>query len=128
MLNTSVLTLGRPRHALSRVRFIGPCPPLAPLPLTCISDRHSHPWCKRARRNGRRPFSSLMVHLPSSSMVGPCDGRASARVDHQRVGVRLGRCHMRHRRRYRVVGTLPVGDNSSTIHPSFSSRRHCKGI
>jgi hypothetical protein len=92
----SVLTLGHPCHALSRVRFIGPCPSLTPMPLTCVGSHLSRPWCRRARHNGRHPSSSPMVHLLSSSMISPCDGHASARVDHQHVSMRLGRRHVRH--------------------------------
>jgi hypothetical protein len=74
----SVLILRRPTsfhgHVLSRVCCVGSCPPLAPLPLTCISGHLSRPWCPRARRSGRRPSSLPMVWLPSSSIVCPCDG------------------------------------------------------
>jgi hypothetical protein len=89
-----VLILGCPRRALSRVRFVSPCPPLAPLPPPCVGAYLTRPWCPRAHRSGRCTSSSLMVPLPSSSMVGFCDGRALVRADNQRLNVRLGWHHV----------------------------------
>jgi hypothetical protein len=74
----SVLTLGCPRRALSRVHFVSPCSPFAPLPPPCIGTRLTHPWCRCAHLSGRCPSSSPMVPLPSSSRIGFCDGHASA--------------------------------------------------
>jgi hypothetical protein len=81
-----VLNLGRPRHALSRVCFIGPRSPLTPLPPPCVGACLTRPWFRRARRSGR---------CPSSSTVGFCDDCAPAQADHRRLGVRLGRRHVR---------------------------------
>jgi hypothetical protein len=92
----SVLILGHPHRALSRFHFISPCPSLAPLPLPCIGARLTRPWCPRAHHSGRCPSSSSMVPLSSSSTVGFCNRHAPAWVDHQRLGVRLGRHHMQH--------------------------------
>jgi hypothetical protein len=146
-LSPLVLTLGLPLCALSGVHFVSPCPPLAPLPLTCIGSHLCRPWCYSAHLNGCRRLPP-MVCLPSSSTVGPCDRRASARVDHQHVGLQLGR-HLAGRGQlagailsaalrwlqhlrvlllwsHCVVWTLPVGDLFDTIHPSCSSLCHCK--
>jgi hypothetical protein len=35
-------------------------------------------WCSCARRSGQRPSSSPMEQVPSTSIVGPRDARASA--------------------------------------------------
>jgi hypothetical protein len=110
----SVLTLGCPCHALSRVCFISPCPPLAPLPPPCIGTCLTHPWCHRARHSGRSLSLPLMARLPSSSRVA--------------CAHRLQHLHVLLLQSHGVVGTLPVGDLFGTIHPSFSSRCNCKGV
>jgi hypothetical protein len=94
-LSPSVLTLWCPHRALSRVRFVRPCPPLAPLPLPCVGVHLPHPCCCCPHRSGRCPSSSPMVPVPSSSTVSFCDGPALARVNHQRLAMWLGRRHVR---------------------------------
>jgi hypothetical protein len=78
-LSLSVLTPWCPHCVLSRVRFVGPCPPPAPLPPPCVNARLPCPCCHCPRRSGRCSSSSSMVPVPPSSTVGFCDGRALAR-------------------------------------------------
>jgi hypothetical protein len=133
----SVLTLVLPGRALSRVCFISPCPPLTPLPLMCTGSRLSRLWSPRTCRNGRRPSSSPMVRLPSSSTCDACNlqGRQRAPTSVTIAGAissatldRLQHLWVLLLRSHRVVEILPVGDLSDTIHPFFSSHHNCKGV
>jgi hypothetical protein len=95
----SVLTLWRPRCALSSICFIGLCQPLTPLPLPCVGTRLPCPCCRRPHHGGCCLSSLPMVPVPSSSTVNFCNGRALARANHQRLTMRLGRRHV-HRLRH----------------------------
>jgi hypothetical protein len=66
----SVLTLGCPHRALSRVHFVRSCLPLAPLPLPYVGTRLPLSCCRRPHHSGRCPFSSPMAPALSSSAVG----------------------------------------------------------
>jgi hypothetical protein len=113
----SVLTLGCPHRALSRVHFVRPCLPLAPLPLPYVGTRLPLSCCRRPHHSGRCPFSSPMAPALSSSAVGFSDGRALARANHHRLAVRLGRCYMRrlHRPPSTACGTCACCCSGSTV-------------
>jgi hypothetical protein len=78
-------------------------------------------WCAAGStsRAMRSTHTIVSVRPPGVAIIGDISSVVLNRLLH--LCVLLLRSH-------HVVGILPVRDLSDTIHPSFSSRRHCKGV